>query len=186
MGAFDQVDIAGAQAAARPRPGSTAPIDVRLLYAANNPRRVQRVRPDEGVGPQAGFNLIDGQSPSWGTLLPTIDGYDASLFGWQNTSTGLAESQANYVTTGSNNYGKYSNPDRRHGLRRASPARPARQRSTSAVVDIEKELVDDAFGTVIFQFPKVIAWNYDEGRRASRTSRCRRACSSTSGTGRLP
>ena len=72
MGAFDQVDIPGAQKLLADA-GVTGPIDVRLLYAANNPRRSNEYDLMKASAQQAGFNLIDGQSPSWGTLLPTIE-----------------------------------------------------------------------------------------------------------------
>ena len=69
MGAFDQVDIPGAQKLLADA-GVTGPIDVRLLYAANNPRRANEYDLMKASALKAGFNLIDGQSPSWGTLLP--------------------------------------------------------------------------------------------------------------------
>jgi peptide/nickel transport system substrate-binding protein len=158
MGAFAQVDIPGAQKLLADA-GVTGPIDVRLLYAANNPRRSNEYDLMKASAQQAGFNLIDGQSPSWGTLLPTISGYDASLFGWQNTSTGLAESQANYVTTGSNNYGKYTNPEVDTAFDTITGGVLPDEERFKLLSDIEKHLVDDAFGTVIFQFPNVVAWN---------------------------
>ena len=158
MGAFDQTDIPGAQKLLADA-GVTGPIDVRLLYAANNPRRANEYDLMKESALKAGFNLIDGQSPSWGTLLPSIDGYDASLFGWQNTSTGIAESQANYITTGSNNYGKYSNPAVDTAFDEITGADLPKEEFYSQLSTIEKQLVDDAFGTVIFQFPNVTSWN---------------------------
>src|SRR6478752_320641 len=158
MGAFDQVDIPGAQQLLT-EAGVTGPIDVRLLYAANNPRRSNEYDLMKASAQQAGFNLIDGQSPRWGTLLPSIDQYDASLFGWINTSTGIAESQANYVTTGSNNFGKYSNESVNAAFDRITGADLPKEERSAQLSTIEKQLVDDAFGTVIFQFPNVVAWN---------------------------
>jgi len=158
MGAYDQVDIAGAKQLLT-EAGVKTPIDVRLLYAANNPRRSNEYDLMKASAQEAGFNLVDKQSPSWGTLLPSIDGYDASLFGWQNTSTGIAESQANYVATGSNNYGKYSNKTVDDAFGRITGSDLPDADYFKELSTIEKQLVDDAFGTVIFQFPNVVAWN---------------------------
>src|SRR6478609_261165 len=158
MGAFDQVDIPGAKQLLT-EAGVTGPIDVRLMYAANNPRRSNEYDLMKSSAAEAGFNLIDGQNPSWSSLLPSIDGYDASLFGWQNTSTGIAESQANYVTTGANNFGKYTNPAVDKAFDEITGADLPKEEFYSQLSTIEKQLVDDAFGTVIFQFPNVTAWN---------------------------
>ncbi len=158
MGAYDQVDIAGAKQLLT-EAGVKTPIDVRLLYAANNPRRSNEYDLMKASAQEAGFNLVDKQSPSWGTLLPSINGYDASLFGWQNTSTGIAESQANYVTTGRTTTA--STPTRRWTMPGAASLVRTCQMMPyfKELSTIEKQLVDDAFGTVIFQFPNVVAWN---------------------------
>src|SRR6478735_893701 len=154
MGAFDQVDIPGGQKLLADA-GVTGPIDVRLKYAANNPRRANEYDLMKASAAQAGFNLIDGQSVSWSPELSVISGYDASLFGWQNTSTGIAESQANYVTTGGNNYGKYSNPAVDSAFDTITGSDLPDDEYQAELIKIEKQLVDDAFGTVIFQFPNV-------------------------------
>ncbi|MET0965235.1 MAG: ABC transporter substrate-binding protein [Nakamurella sp.] len=158
MGAYDQVDIPGAQKLLADA-GVTGPIDVRLKYAANNPRRANEYDLMKASAAQAGFNLIDGQSVSWSPELSVISGYDASLFGWQNTSTGIAESQANYVTTGGNNYGKYSNPAVDAAFDTITGSDLPDDEYQAELIKIEKQLVDDAFGTVIFQFPNVTSWN---------------------------
>lgn len=166
MSDYDNADIDGAKALLT-EAGVTGPVDVRLLYAANNPRRSNEYDLIKASASQAGFNVIDGQSPSWGTLLPTISGYDASLFGWQNTSTGIAESQANYVTDGSNNYGKYSNPTVDSTFDEITGSALPEAERTEKIATIETQLVDDAFGTVIFQFPNVLAWNDNKVQNVS-------------------
>jgi peptide/nickel transport system substrate-binding protein len=158
MREYDTVDIAGAKQLLT-EAGVKTPIDVRLLYAANNPRRSNEYDLMKASAQEAGFNLVDKQSPSWGTLLPSIDGYDASLFGWQNTSTGIAESQANYVTDGSNNYGQYTNETVDEAFGRITGSDLPEEEYIKELTTIETQLVDDAFGTVIFQFPNVVAWN---------------------------
>ena len=158
MSAYDQVDIPGAKQLLT-EAGVTGPIDVRLLYAANNPRRSNEYDLMKASSAEAGFNLIDAQSPSWGTLLPTISGYDASLFGWNNTSTGISDANANYITTGSNNYGKYSSEVVDTAFGKITGTVLDEDQYVEQLAIAEKQLVDDAFGTVIFQHPGVTAWN---------------------------
>ena len=87
---YDQVDIAGAKQLLT-EAGVTGPIDVRLHVRGEQPASVQRVRPDEGVGRAGRLQPDRRTEPELGrALLPVIDGYDASLFGWQSTATGLA------------------------------------------------------------------------------------------------
>jgi peptide/nickel transport system substrate-binding protein len=155
---YGAVDIPGAQALLA-EAGVTTPVDVRLKFAANNPRRSNEYDLMKASAEQAGFNLINGSSPSWGTELPAIDGYDASLFGWQSTSTGVAESQANFVTDGANNYGKFSSEavDTAYGTITGSVL--SADDLTAELVTVETDLVDNAFGLTIFQFPGVTSWN---------------------------
>ena len=178
---YGQVDIPGAKQLLN-EAGVTGPIDVRLMYAANNPRRSNEYDLMKASAAEAGFNLIDGQNPSWSSLLPSIDGYDASLFGWQNTSTGIAESQANYVTDGANNYGKFTNESVDAAFDKITGQRCRRRSATTELTTIEKQLVDDAFGTVIFQFPDVTAWNTTKVTGVSDVP-LSPGCSSTSGSG---
>lgn len=155
---YGQVDIPGAQQLLQ-EAGVTTPVDVRLKFAANNPRRANEYDLMKANAEQAGFNLIDGRSPSWGQELPAIDGYDASLFGWQSTATGVAESQANFVTDGANNYGKFSNPtvDQSYDQITGSVLEP--DQVTAQLSTVEQTLVDNAFGLTIYQFPGVTSWN---------------------------
>ena len=156
--AYGAVDVAGAKALLA-EAGAKTPVDVRLKFAANNPRRSNEYDLMKASAQDAGFNLIDESSPSWGTELPAIEGYDASLFGWQSTSTGVAESQANFVTDGANNYGKFSSQtvDDAYGTITGEVLEP--DALTSELVTVEKDLVDNAFGLTLYQFPGVTSWN---------------------------
>ncbi len=155
---YGTVDVAGAKALLT-EAGVTTPVNVRLKFAANNPRRSNEYDLMKASAQEAGFNLVDKSSPSWGTELPAIKGYDASLFGWQSTSTGVAESQANFVTDGANNYGKFSSKtvDDAYGSITGKVLEP--DALTSELVTAEKALVDGAFGLTLYQFPGVTAWN---------------------------
>lgn len=155
---YGTVDIAGAKQLLQ-EAGVTTPVDVRLKFAANNPRRANEYDLMKASAAEAGFNLIDGRSPSWGKELPQIETYDASLFGWQSTGTGITESQANFVTDGSNNYGKFSNTtvDSTYDNLSGSVLEP--DAVTTDLTTVEKNLVDQAFGVTIYQFPGVTSYN---------------------------
>jgi peptide/nickel transport system substrate-binding protein len=107
---------------------------------------------------QAGFNLIDGRDINWGSNLANNTLYDASLFGWQTTAIAIADTAANFITDGQNNFGGYSNEtiDALYEELQATTD-PARQ--DEILVEIESVLFEDAFGLPIFQFPQITAFN---------------------------
>jgi peptide/nickel transport system substrate-binding protein len=154
---YDAVDIDGAKALLQ-EAGVTGPIDVRLKFAANNPRRSNEYELIRDSATQAGFNVLDNSSPTWGQELPTNSLYDASLFGWQSTAVAVADSEANFRTDGQNNYGGYSNSEV-DALYDQLVVSTDKDEQTELLTQIEKHLVDDAFGVTIFQFPGVTAWN---------------------------
>ncbi len=163
---YGTVDIPGAQALLA-EAGVTTPVNVRLLFAANNPRRSNEYDLMKNSALEAGFNITDSSSASWGTLLPAIDGYDASLFGWQSTTTGVVGSQPQFVTDGANNYGKFSNQTVDDAYTTIAGTVLEPEALTSELVTVEKTLVDDAFGVTLYQFPGVTSWN---GNRVSGVS----------------
>ncbi len=155
--AFGKVDIEGAKTLLQ-EAGVTGPINLRLKFAANNPRRSNEYELIRDSASQAGFNVLDNSSPTWGQELPTPTLYDASLFGWQSTAVAVADTEANFRTDGQNNYGKYSNAEV-DGLYDQLKVSTDKDEQTKLLGQIEKHLVDDAFGVTIFQFPGVTAWN---------------------------
>ncbi len=62
LSAYDEVDIAGAQALLE-EAGVTTPVQVRFHYAANNPRRASEYELIRDSAAQAGFEVLDGNSP---------------------------------------------------------------------------------------------------------------------------
>lgn len=134
-------------------------VDVRLLYGASNVRRQNEYTLIAESAKEAGFNVIDGGDDNWGTMLSTEqDKYDIGLFGWQSTSTAVTESDANFRTGGANNYFGYSNKEVDALFDELQvETDPAKQ--IDIQIDVEKHLWEDAFGTTIYQFPGVNAWN---------------------------
>src|SRR5659263_681644 len=135
------------------------PIDVRVLFGKSNVRRQNEFTIISDTANATGlFNLIDASSDDWGSLLSDTSVYDATIFGWQSTSTAVTESDANYRSTGLNNFYGYNNPavDALYDELQVSTD-PAEQQAILSKV--EKALVDDAFGLTLFQFPSVSAWS---------------------------
>ncbi|MCT1460177.1 ABC transporter family substrate-binding protein [Aestuariimicrobium sp. p3-SID1156] len=152
---YGKVDIEGAKkllaeaGAAKPK--------VRILYAKGNKRREAEFALIKASAEQAGFQVVDNGNPEWGQKLGDKT-YDASFFGWQSTSTAVAESQANYITGGLNNYGGYSNPEVDKLYDQLLVETDAAKQK-ELMIQIETKLVDDAFGLTIFQFPGISAWS---------------------------
>ncbi len=153
---FGEVDIEGA-AALLAEAGVESP-EVCILYASNNPRRVNEFALIQESANQAGFNVTDCGSEAWGGLLGTAGAYDASLFGWQSTSLGVTNASANFRTGGINNLNFYSNPEVDALLEELDTALdPARQ--IEIQIELDTLLTADNYGVTIFQFPEVTAFS---------------------------
>lgn len=155
--AYAEVDIEGAKQLLADA-GVTTPIEVRFLFADNNPRRANQFDLIAASAAEAGFTLIDGRSPTWGQDLDNNSLYDASLFGWQSTAVAVADSEANFATGGQNNYGHYSSTevDDLYAQLKASTDADEQQ---ELLLQIEQQLWADGFGVTIFQHPGLTAFN---------------------------
>jgi peptide/nickel transport system substrate-binding protein len=140
------------------------PIDVRLMYADNNPRRANEYRLIASSAKEAGFNVIDGKNAKWSSLLPNTKVYDASLFAWISTSTGAGQIPPNYLGkidgkwAGANNYGQYNNADVNKWMTELNVTTdPAKQ--LDLITKTETQLVKDGFGTTLFNHPDIVAYD---------------------------
>ncbi|MBX3098376.1 MAG: ABC transporter family substrate-binding protein [Salinibacterium sp.] len=155
--AYKDVDIEGAKAllaqANNPNP------EVCMLFSSTNPRRANEFLLIQQSAAQAGFNVTDCSSPSWGGLLGTPGAYDASLFGWQSTSLGVTNGPPpTYNSKGINNLNFYSNPEMdKLTDQLGKEFDPAKQIEIEKKID--KLLWDDFYGVTIFQFPAVTAFD---------------------------
>ncbi|MGN6240522.1 MAG: ABC transporter substrate-binding protein, partial [Cellulosimicrobium cellulans] len=144
--------------------GVQTPVTVRFAYNNENTRRVNELALIQDTATQAGFTIVDTGRPAaeWGTLLQSgQDQYDASLFGWQSTSTAVTESDANFrwsPTPGINNYGQYNNPAVDAALDKLQVSTDPEEQF-QLQLEVEKNLWADAFGVTIFQFPAIQGWN---------------------------
>ncbi|MGO1342177.1 MAG: ABC transporter family substrate-binding protein, partial [Cellulosimicrobium funkei] len=133
-------------------------------YNNENTRRVNELALITDTAAQAGFEIVDTGRPAaeWGTLLATgQDQYDASLFGWQSTSTAVTESDANFrwaPNPGVNNYGKYNNPAVDAALDKLQVSTDPEEQF-QLQLEVEKNLWADGFGVTIFQFPAIQGWD---------------------------
>jgi len=153
---FGEVDIEGAQALIA-ESGVTDPA-VCILYASNNPRRVNEFALIQASATEAGFVVEDCGSPEWGGLLGTPGAYDATFFGWQSTSLGVTNSSATFRSDGINNFSKYNNAEVDELLGQLDVTlEPEAQ--IDIQLQIDKLLMDDFYGLTIFQFPGVTAYS---------------------------
>ncbi|UFU07487.1 ABC transporter family substrate-binding protein [Ruania halotolerans] len=139
--------------------GVETPIEVRLLTAADNTRRQDQLALiTESVEADGLFEIVDASSAEWGSLLADPSGYDASMFGWQSTSTAVAESRANFETGGGNNFGAFSDP-RVDELYTELVVTTDPDRQAEILGEVEAILVESAFGVTIYQHPAITGYN---------------------------
>ncbi len=128
---------------------------VRMMFAQKNQRRIGEFQLIKASAEKAGFKVVDASSADWGRKLGDKT-YDAVFFGWQSTSTAITEPDANYRTDGPNNFGGYLNPeiDKLYDELRGTTDT---ERQKQINIEVEKMLVNDAFGVTLFEFPGVVA-----------------------------
>ncbi|WP_019181163.1 ABC transporter family substrate-binding protein [Microbacterium yannicii] len=153
---FAEVDIEGAKALLAE--SGITDTSVCILYASNNPRRVNEFALIQASAAQAGFNVTDCGSEEWGGLLGTPGAYDASLFGWQSTSLGVTNSLPTFVTGGINNMNFYSN-ERVDEIITELNGTFDEEKQIELQVEMDRLLWEDFYGVTIFQFPSVTAYS---------------------------
>jgi peptide/nickel transport system substrate-binding protein len=141
---------------------------IRLMYADNNPRRAQEFQLIAASAKKAGLTVQDGKNAKWSSQLPNTKIYDASLFAWQSTSTGVTQNPPNYlcedtkatppIQWGQNNFGHYCSKAVNDSMTAIqSESDPAKQYQD--LLTTEKALWSDAFGTLLFQFPDIVGYD---------------------------
>ncbi|MEJ7648846.1 MAG: ABC transporter family substrate-binding protein [Nakamurella sp.] len=164
---WSTVDIEGAKALLA-KAGVTSP-KVRFMYADKNVRRANEYKLISESAAQAGFQVVDGKNADWSSQLTNTKIYDAALFGWQSTAIGASQIPPNFITGGQNNFYGYSNKTVDGYLNELNVTPdPAKQKEL--ILNVEKALFEDAFGTVIFQFPDITAFNANKVKNVSTIS----------------
>lgn len=154
--AYAEVDIAGAQALLAE--SGVTNTEVCILYASNNPRRVNEFALIQQSANQAGFNVTDCGSTDWGGLLGTPGAYDASLFGWQSTSLGVTNSLPTFETGGINNLNFYSN-ERIDEIIAELNTTFDQDAQIELLAEMDQIMWSDFYGVTVFQFPEVTAFS---------------------------
>ena len=70
----------------------------------------------------------------------------------------MSGSVANFITDGANNFYGYSDKKVDKWLKQVQVS-TSEDEANALLAKVEAQLVKDAFGTVIFQFPSLTAWN---------------------------
>jgi peptide/nickel transport system substrate-binding protein len=143
--------------------GVSTPVDVNFWVPTGNPRREQELELIQLSAALAGFNVINTGEPDWMFTEPTvhpINPHDAVIFGWASTSLAVAGSEAIYGSytdplAKAINYNGYSNADVDSLIAELNVTIDLEQQ-TALMLEIEKKLISDAYGTVIFVFPQLI------------------------------
>lgn len=158
-------DIEGAKALLE-EAGVEAP-EVRFLYGASNQRRAQQFQLIKESAEDAGFTVIEDGDDNWGTRLG--DGtYDASLFGWQSTTTGVSNADANWRSGAQNNYGGFSSEEV-DGMLDDLLSETDEAAQEEGIAEVERALLEDGFGVPIFQHPELLIYR-DRVQGASSTT----------------
>ena len=149
--AYDKVDIAKAKQLLA---GKTP--TVKILYNTENPNRVDSFQAIQASAAKAGFNVVDGGSPQWSSLLSGGD-YDASIFGWVNPGAGNAQLPQLFQIGNPGNYNNFND-------QQASDLAVKSQTTLdpSKLLDI-KEQIDartfaTGYGLPLFQLPGLFAY----------------------------
>ena len=157
---YGDVDVAKAKQLLS-EAGVTSPT-VRIMFAKQNVRRQGEFRLIKETAEEAGFKIVDSSSDYWSTLVFTApDKYDVAFFAWISNGTGVTDVIPQYKTKklgGSNNPYGFSNKqvdDLYDQLQVETD--PAKQ--TEILKQVDKLLVDNAFGLTIFQFPSMTSYS---------------------------
>jgi peptide/nickel transport system substrate-binding protein len=131
--------------------GISKPVDVRVMYAKDNVRRVNEFQIMKPALAKAGFNLIDAGTPKWSEKL--ADGtYDAVFFAWSSPTPAVSQERENYATGTINNMSGYSNKAV-DSLFETLLVTTDTTEQVKLLSQIEKKMFDDGFGLPIFEFP---------------------------------
>ncbi|AZC14295.1 ABC transporter family substrate-binding protein [Microbacterium sp. ABRD28] len=153
---YAEVDIEGARQLLEE--SGVTNTEVCILYASNNPRRVNEFALIQQSANEAGFNVTDCGSEDWGGLLGTPGAYDASLFGWQSTSLGVTNSLPTFETGGINNLNFYSN-ERVDEIIAELNSTFDEETQIELQIEMDRLLWEDFYGVTIYQFPEVTAFS---------------------------
>lgn len=153
---YATVDIAGAKQLLADA-GVTGKVTVKFLFGCGNTRRQNEFALIQASAAEAGFDVLNKCDDNWGSLLGSGT-YDATVFGWQSTSTAVTGSKATFITDGGNNFTGYSNADVDAAYASLSTEFDA-AKQLELLKTVEQNVWADGYGVTVFQFPGVTAFN---------------------------
>jgi len=139
--------------------GVQLPIHVRLLYAANNPRRVEQVRMMQEAMISAGIELQPAPHEPYSELLGSGT-YDAVLMAWTPDNPYLLNSRTLSESGGANNFGAFSN-ERVDELWNTIGLTQDGDVERAAGIEIDTILLQDGMSLPIYQRPSLVAYDDD-------------------------
>ena len=158
-GAFDEVDIDGAQALLEGS-GEALPIDVRIGWFDNggNQRRTDQIALTvESCNQVEGFNIMDAGSDTFFDVELSAGDWDIAMFAWAGSPLKSGQ-DALYSCEGGINFGGYCNPDVD-----AVAAAINQELDADAQLALSNELDvllwNDLVTVPVFSFPGVAAWS---------------------------
>ncbi len=115
------------------------------------PNRVDEFQAIQASAAQAGFNVVDGGSPKWSSLLAGGD-YDASIFGWISAGVGTAQIPQLFA---SNSGGNYNHFDAANDLALQSQTTLDPNKLNDILLKIDTIAFQQGYGLPLFQLPGI-------------------------------
>ena len=153
---FATPDIAGAKQLLT-QAGVTGKVAIKFMFGCGNTRRQNEFALIQASAAQAGFDVLNKCDDNWGSLLGS-GSYDATVFGWQSTSTAVNASSATFLSDGGNNFTGYKN-DAVDAAYKSLAGEFDATKQKELLTTVEKNLFADGYGVTVFQFPGVTAFN---------------------------
>ncbi len=153
---YTDVDLPGAKALLA-EAGVKVPYDIRLTYSSKSSLRADQVQVIKASCDQAGFNIVDKPDPDvFATLAKKDTSWDAAVFGWSGSGD-VASGESIYVSTGKQNYGRYSSKIVDDAWAKAVKETD-RKAAEQDKVPMEEELWANPYNAVLYANPGVAAF----------------------------
>ncbi|WP_166874269.1 ABC transporter family substrate-binding protein [Salinibacterium sp. ZJ450] len=136
--------------------GVTAP-EVCVLFDPANPRRVQEFQLIRDAAAPAGFVVSDCSDPNWLEMLGDPGAYDAALFAWRSTNSGVTGlSSRLHSTEGATNFSFYASAPVDGLLGELAISRDSAEQE-DLLAAIDEQLWADGYGAPLYQYPQLVA-----------------------------
>ncbi|NJC23042.1 peptide/nickel transport system substrate-binding protein [Arthrobacter pigmenti] len=146
--AYAEVDIARATELL----GGATP-EVRIMYNADNPNRVDAYTLIAESAEQAGFRVVDGGLPGaeWGAALANGgSGWDATIFGWISTGVGVTGVPQLYGCGSASNYAQWCDEEAQAAMDELIITTDEAQQQ-ELQIQVDTALFETGFGLPLFQ-----------------------------------